>query len=312
MKVVTVQLRKSFNTFLCETGGEHYRTGDVVVVQTSDGYELGKVICDALRRSADTYPKPKYKVVRLATEEDLAREDDDIKRGTEALKICKQRIEQLALPMKLLDVKFAAGGEKVTFFFTAENRVNFRELVKQLAAEFQARVELRQVGARNEAQEIGGVGCCGRPICCASFLPRFEPVTIRMAKDQGLSLEPSKISGLCGRLLCCLAFEAGTYAEQLKKMPKPGNRVTTSYGDGKVLKANVLAQSLVIDLEEGRRMTLPLADVKKKTRHEEEKKKGKPEESRNKAKVDNAKREEKPQQQKDHQSRNQQSRKRHK
>ena len=294
MRVVTVQLRKSFNTFLCETGDEQYRTGDIVVVQTDDGFELGQVIGDIIRRSTGKYPKPRYKVVRSATKEDREKADDEIKRDMEALKICKQKIEQIGLPMKLLDVKFTPGDEKVTFFFTAENRVNFRELVKQLAAEFHTRVELRQVGARNEAQQIGGVGCCGRPVCCASFLPRFEPVTIRMAKDQGLSLEPAKISGLCGRLLCCLAFEAGTYAEQLKMMPKPGNRVTTSYGEGKVLKVNVLDQSLVIDLEEGRRMTLPLADVKKKTRSEEEKKKGKPEGTGKKVKLNNVKREEKP------------------
>ncbi len=284
MKVVTVQLQKSFNVSLCDAGEESYKSGDIVVVRTKEGTQLGEVITGALKRSSEVYPKPGYKIERLATEEDFKMAEEDLRKAAEAFKVCKQKIVSLGLPMKLLDVQFAPAGEKVTFFFTAENRVNFRELVKQLAAEFHTRVELRQVGARNEAQKIGGVGCCGRPICCASFLPRFEPVTIRMAKDQGLSLEPAKISGLCGRLLCCLSFEAGTYADQLKKLPKQGSRVSTPYGEGRVIKLNPLEPSLVVELEEGRRMTFTPEEIRKKGKSDDITKKNSSEEIKKKSK----------------------------
>lgn len=264
MKIVTVQLEKSFSTFVCDAGEGTYKIGDVVVLETSEGPQLGQVICDCLRTTEGSFPHPKYRVVRVATEEDIRKDEGENKKAAEALRICKQEIEKLQLPMKLLDVKFAPGGDKVTFFFTAETRVNFRDLVKQLAAEFHTRVELRQVGARNEAQKIGGVGCCGRPICCASFLSRFDPVTIRMAKDQGLSLEPAKISGLCGRLLCCLSYEAETYSDMLKNLPKQGSRVITPLGEGKAVKLNVIDQTVVVELEEGRRVTVGHDEIKEK------------------------------------------------
>ena len=266
MKTVTVQLQKSFSTIICDAGEAHYKAGDVVVVETGEGQQLGTIICDCCRSGAESYPKPKNRVLRMAGEADVQRDEEENKRAAEALRICKHEIEALQLPMKLLDVQFAPGGEKVTFFFTAETRVNFRDLVKQLAAQFHTRVELRQIGARNEAQKIGGVGCCGRPICCASFLTRFDPVTIRMAKDQGLSLEPAKISGLCSRLLCCLSYEAESYSDLLKNLPKQGSRVLTNEGEGKVVKLNVIEQTVVLELEEGRRITVTPDAIREKAK----------------------------------------------
>jgi cell fate regulator YaaT (PSP1 superfamily) len=166
--------------------------------------------------------------------------------------------------MKLVDASFQSNGDKITFFFIAENRVNFRELVKQLASEFHTRIEMRQIGARNEAKMRGGVGCCGLPICCASFLPDFEPVTIRMAKDQGISLDSAKISGLCGRLLCCLAYESDTYSELNKDLPKCGSRVMTAHGEGKVVKLNVISQTLLIETEDNRLITIKANELKNK------------------------------------------------
>jgi len=191
-------------------------------------------------------------------------QEEEEKKVAEAMKKCKEKAEHLGLPMKVVGVDFQSGGEKITFFFTAETRINFRELVKQLASEFHARIEMRQIGARNEAKMMGGVGCCGLPLCCVSFLPDFEPVTIRMAKDQGLSLDPTKISGLCGRLLCCLEYEASTYSEFLKDLPKCGSRIVTSSGEGKVIKQNVLSKTLLVAFDDGRLLTIKVEEIKEK------------------------------------------------
>jgi len=264
MRVADVQLNKRFIIYRCDAGDENYKAGDVVVVDTKEGPQIGKIISDVLRMNAETFPKPTYKILRKVTFVDKEKEKEEEKRAAEALKIGKQKVETLNLPMKLLDVSFASGGGKITFFFTAESRINFRELVKQLAAEFHTRIELRQIGARNEAKLMGGVGCCGRPICCASFLSNFEPVTIRMAKDQALSLDPAKISGLCGRLLCCLAYESDTYNGLKKELPKNGSRVMTAYGEGKVIKVNVISRTLLIELADSRRITIKADELKKK------------------------------------------------
>lgn len=264
MRTTNVQLMNRYTIYTCDAKEGNYKVDDVVVVGTKDeGIQIGKIVSEPRERDTGIFLEPVRKVLRQATEEDLQKMEEADKKATEALKTCKQKIEKLHLPMKLVDVAFKAEGEKIVFYFIAESRVNFRELVKQLAAELHTRIEMRQIGARNEAKMRGGVGCCGRPICCASFLPDFEPVTIRMAKDQGLALDPTKISGLCGRLLCCLGYEAELYNELSKGLPKIGSRVMTAYGEGKVSKANVIAQTVVIELEDRRQVSMKVDEVKK-------------------------------------------------
>jgi cell fate regulator YaaT (PSP1 superfamily) len=264
MRTTNVQIKNRYTVYTCDATEGNYKIDDVVMVDTRDeGIQLGKVISEPRERNADIFAEPVRKVLRVATDADLQKMEDERKKAAEALKACKQKIEKLHLPMKLVDVGFRAGGEKITFYFIAESRVNFRELVKQLASELHTRIEMRQIGARNEAKMKGGVGCCGRPICCASFLPDFEPVTIRMAKEQGLSLDPTKISGLCGRLLCCLGYEAETYSELSKGLPKVGSRVMTAYGEGKVSKVNVIAQAALIELEDRRQVSVKVDELKK-------------------------------------------------
>ncbi|MBN2467226.1 MAG: stage 0 sporulation protein [Deltaproteobacteria bacterium] len=269
MKIVHVQLKGRFVVYRCDAGEESYKPGDFVVVLTKTGEKIGTVISKPLERNPEHFPAPANKVLRLATDEDRKRQEEEEKRQSEALKICRQKVGQLNLPMKLVDADFAPGGEKVTFFFIAESRVNFRDLVKQLASELHMRIEMRQIGARNVAQTIGGIGCCGRPLCCTSFLSNFDPVSIRMAKDQGLSLDPAKISGLCGRLLCCLSYECRTYEELKKNLPAVNSRVMTVYGGAKVLKVNVIAQTVNVELEDGRQLSIASEDIQDPANHKD-------------------------------------------
>lgn len=261
-RVLSVRIDRRHVVLRCEAKEGNYKIGDSVLVDTKEGIQIGSVVLEPRELNSELFPTPACKVMRLVTEEDLQKQTEDEKRGAEALKICEQKIERLDLPMKLVDVRQHPRGEKITFFFTAESRVNFRDLVKQLAAEFHAQIEMRQIGARNEAKTMGGVGCCGRPICCAAFLQDFDPVTIRMAKDQGLSLDPAKISGLCGRLLCCLAYEAEGYAELVKTLPKTGSIMKSTQGEGRVVKLNVLAQSVTLELADGRQVTVGVDELR--------------------------------------------------
>lgn len=264
LRVINVRLEGCHIVLKGDDREGNYKIGDLVMIETKEGIQMGRVISEPQEMSSAIFPTPPYSILRVATEEDCKKKEEEDRKTAEAVKICKQRVEQLGLSMKVVDVSFQSGEEKITFFFTAENRINFRELVKQLAAEFRTRIEMRQIGARNEAKMMGGVGCCGRPLCCISFLPDFEPVTIRMAKDQGLSLDPAKISGLCGRLLCCLAYEADTYGEFIRCLPKCGGRITTAYGEGKVVKLNVIAQTLLVEFEDGRQITIKASELKEK------------------------------------------------
>jgi len=261
MKLVNVQLNKRFVVYKCDAGEEDYKTGDLVVLKTKEGDQIGRVVSNAAGASSGSSKKVRT-ILRSANNEDQKKEAEKEKKAIEALRICKQKIAQLHLPMKLVDVSFSPKGEKTTFFFVAGSRVNFRELVKKLAAELYTRIEMRQIGARNEAQIIGGVGCCGRPTCCSSFLSKFGPVSIRMAKEQGLSLEPTKISGLCGRLLCCLAYEADMYEDLKKNFAKCGSLVNTTYGKGKVVKVNVIAQKMLVELKDGQMVNISSDQLK--------------------------------------------------
>ena len=179
-----------------------------------------------------------------------------------AFDLCKRKIEEMKLPMKLLRAEYLLGGSKVLFYFFSEDRVDFRELVKELAKEFKVRIEMRQVGVRDEAKIIGGLGNCGNVVCCKRFLNTFSIVSIKMMKEQNLLLNPSKISGVCGRLMCCLAYEYGMYVDMKKDFPKVGKRVVTPQGEGKVVKTNVLTRMVIVEMADGKEVALPVGDVK--------------------------------------------------
>jgi cell fate regulator YaaT (PSP1 superfamily) len=231
--------------------------GDRVVVETERGPLVGLVAVPARRRIC---LDPLKRVLRRATDGDEHARERNLTRERETFLFCKQRIRDRALPMKLVRVEYPLGPGKVLFYFSSEERVDFRDLVKDLAQRVHARVEMRQIGARDEAKLVGGIGSCGRELCCSTWLPAFVPVSIKMAKDQGLVLNPSKVSGQCGRLKCCLVYEQDTYKELRKGLPKTGKRVTTPAGEGKVVELDVLRRRVRVWFDEGGSETFP-ADV---------------------------------------------------
>lgn len=249
--------------------------GDGVIVETARGMEYGKVVIAPREVTDDAIVPPLKPVIRVATVKDLRQVEKNHRRETEAFDICLEKIAKHNLEMKLIHVDYTFDMSKIIFFFTADGRVDFRELVKDLAAIFRTRIELRQVGLRDEARVINGIGCCGRSLCCATFLGEFDPVSIRMAKEQGLSLNPTKISGVCGRLMCCLRYENDLYLSgELKggccqkrntaseiKPPGIGRTVITEEGTGKVLRINNKNRTIKIQLDTGRNIDLPWAEV---------------------------------------------------
>ena len=219
------------------------RTGEKVVVETSRGLELAECVQGNHAVPDETVVQPLRSLARIATKDDLRIEEINRRREKEAFAICKKKIEDHGLDMKLVDVECRFEGNKITFFFTSDGRVDFRELVKDLASVFRNRIELRQIGVRDEAKMLGGIGICGRPYCCSQFLDDFQPVSTKMAKVQSMSLNPSKISGACGRLMCCLKNEEETYEVLNSRLPNPGDYVTTNDGlKGEVQSVNVLRQ----------------------------------------------------------------------
>lgn len=252
VKVVGIRFKSAGKVYDFDSGAFVLSRGDQVVVETEQGLSLGTVVNPpAPRPKGDPPDKPLKKVFRLATERDfeaVSRNADTEKR---AHRFCISCIQKLGLQMNLFAVESSFDANKLTFFFTADGRVDFRQLVKMLVKELGVRVEMRQVGIRNQAKMCGGVGRCGREICCASHMEKFEPVSIRMAKEQSLSLNPTKISGLCGRLMCCLVFENQTYQELRANFPKLGRTVETPQGKGKVTRHNVLSSRIAVRLEDG-------------------------------------------------------------
>jgi len=226
------------------------KNGDTVIVEMDRGTDYGQVVCDpVLSERPDPSAK---KVVRQAHEKDLRQIDENRKRAKDASRTCDRKIEEHKLEMKLVGAEYAFDRSKMLFYFTAEGRVDFRELVKDLAKVFRARIELRQIGVRDEAKMLGGFGPCGRELCCCRFLRDFEPVTIKMAKDQNLSLNPPKISGLCGRLMCCLSYEHKFYKEASRGLPRDGERIDTPGGRGKVVSINIFKRQAAVLLEDGK------------------------------------------------------------
>jgi cell fate regulator YaaT (PSP1 superfamily) len=239
-----------------------YRRGDPVVVRTDRGLEVGDVLCEASPRATEMLSEPTHgRIVRRLTEEDRAAVDRLREAERRELEACLGFIGHRRLQMELVDVEHLFGGERIIFYFLAEKRVDFRELVKDLARQFQTRIEMRQIGVRDEAKLLADYGDCGKPVCCNTHMSTMPPVSMRMAKLQKSTLDPSKISGRCGRLKCCLRFEQDVYEEFQAQLPAVGTRVVTAKGQGRVLAQEILARRVLVEFEDGRRLPVPLAEV---------------------------------------------------
>ncbi|HHU32369.1 MAG: PSP1 domain-containing protein [Zhaonellaceae bacterium] len=271
VKVVGVRFKKAGKIYYFDPAELEIKLHDKVIVETARGLEYGEVVVAPKWVDEEDVVSPLKNVVRLATEEDSVQVEENQKKEQEAFQICLNKIAEHQLPMKLVDVEYTFDVSKIIFYFTAEGRVDFRELVKDLAAIFKTRIELRQIGVRDEAKMLGGLGSCGRVLCCASFLGDFEPVSIRMAKEQNLSLNPSKISGICGRLMCCLKYENDNYEELRKNAIEVGEFVNTPLGPGKVIYASLLREKVTVELENDRIEEFNVSEVARILSKEEDK-----------------------------------------
>ena len=243
IRIIGVRFRNAGKIYYFSPGDYEIESGQYVIVETARGIEYGYVVLGNRDVEDDKVVQPLKSVIRMATKEDEEKEASNKKKEKEAFKICLEKIKKHNLEMKLIDVEYTFDNNKILFYFTADGRIDFRELVKDLAAVFKTRIELRQVGVRDETKIVGGIGICGRPLCCHSYLSEFIPVSIKMAKEQNLSLNPTKISGVCGRLMCCLKNEEETYEYLNSKLPGIGDYVTTDDGlKGEVHSVNVLRQ----------------------------------------------------------------------
>lgn len=248
-EIIGVRFRNTKKVYYFDPAGKKVEEGQFVIVETVRGVECGECAVANKEVSEDVLVKPLKSIIRVANEEDLANMEKNRRKEEKAFSICEEKIKQFGLDMHLLDVEYTFDGSKVLFFYTAPERVDFRELVKCLASVFKVRIELRQIGVRDEAKLLGGLGICGRGFCCKEFLHDFQPVSIKMAKEQGLSLNPVKISGTCGRLMCCLKYEQSSYEYLLKITPKVGAIVETVDGRGEVVDNNLLTGMLKVRLE---------------------------------------------------------------
>lgn len=249
-EVIGIKFKPDGRVYYFSPKKETYTVGDHVIVETSRGVECGRV-CTANHTVEDEeIIQPLKEVMRRATDADLKSAEENRQKQGEAFKICEQKIAKHNLEMKLIDAEYTFDGSKLTFCFTADGRIDFRELVKDLANTFRTRIELRQIGVRDEAKLLGGLGICGQPFCCARFLDDFQPVSIKMAKEQGLSLNPKKISGSCGRLMCCLKYEQEAYEYLNRMTPRVGSTVRTRDGDATVLSANTMTGVLQVKIGE--------------------------------------------------------------
>lgn len=242
--VVGIKFKDAGKMYYFSSGNIKVKAGDHAIVETARGIEFGKVTLEETTVSDASLVAPLKNIIRIATPADVKKHESNLAKKGEALRICQEKINKHGLEMKLIDVEYTFDNSKVVFYFTADGRVDFRELVKDLAAVFRMRIELRQIGVRDEAKMIGGVGNCGRGLCCNSWLTDFEPVSIKMAKVQNLSLNPSKISGICGRLMCCLKYENDIYTQMKKGMPNTGERIRTPDGIGIVTEVNILENTI--------------------------------------------------------------------
>ncbi len=257
-EVVSVKFKDTGKAYYFSPAGKTVSVGDKVIVETQNGNEIG-IIAEANHQVGDEeLVLPLKKMLRIATEKDFKKIEENKKKADDAFKVCEKQIEQHELDMKLVDVEYSFDGSKIVFFFTSDGRVDFRELVKDLAAKFHTRIELRQIGVRDEAKMLGGIGICGQPYCCKRFLNDFEPVSIKMAKEQGLSLNPTKISGSCGRLMCCLKYEEDAYSHLASITPNVGATVRTPDGLGTVTDVNLVTGNLYVKLHDSESMPIKM------------------------------------------------------
>jgi len=255
-QIVSVRFNEFGKAYYFDPNGLTVKNGDNVIVETAKGLEYGHCVRGNHEVADETVVRPLRPVIRLATDEDNKSLETGKEKEKEAFSYCQQKIIDFGLEMKLVRVEYGFEGSKILFFFTSDGRVDFRELVKDLAGMFKARIELRQIGVRDEAKLLGGLGVCGKQFCCSQFLTEFHPVSIKMAKTQGLSLNPTKISGTCGRLMCCLKYEETAYEDLVKKAPKIGAFVETPSGKGSVTNVNILRGQAKVRLEDGNDTTL--------------------------------------------------------
>jgi cell fate regulator YaaT (PSP1 superfamily) len=262
--VVGVRFKKAGKIYYFDPGELAIQKGDFVIVETVRGVEYGKVVIPIKQVGENDVVLPLKKVVRIANQKDRLIVEENRTAAQEAYEVCGQKVNEHQLDMKLVDVEYTFDRNKVIFYFTADGRVDFRELVKDLAAIFRTRIELRQIGVRDEAKMLGGIGPCGRMLCCSTFLGDFDPVSIKMAKDQNLSLNPTKISGLCGRLMCCLKYENDEYESAKELLPDLGEIIETPNGRGKVVGLNILEHVMQVEFSsQGRVLEYTLDEVLK-------------------------------------------------
>ena len=275
IKVIGVRFRTAGKVYFFDPLEYEIKRGDHVIVETARGVEFGTVVGDPKEVEDDKVIQPLKPVLRIATQKDIEQEAANKGKEKEAFKICLEKIRKHGLAMKLIDAEYTFDNNKVLFYFTADGRIDFRELVKDLAAVFKTRIELRQIGVRDETKILGGIGICGRPLCCHTHLSEFIPVSIKMAKEQNLSLNPTKISGVCGRLMCCLKHEEETYEELNKRLPNVGDQVTTKDGQkGEVQSVNILRQLVKVIVENGDTKEIqeyPVEELRFKKKHKKDK-----------------------------------------
>ena len=248
-KVVGIRFKQVGKIYYFDPDGKEYNEGDFAIVETARGVECGEVALANRDVDDESIVKPLKSIIRKATEEDLKKVEENREKEKKAFDICLQKIKNHGLDRKLVEVEYTFDNSKILFYFTADGRVDFRELVKDLASVFRTRIELRQIGVRDESKMLGGFGVCGRPFCCRTFLGEFQPVSIKMAKEQGLSLNPVKISGTCGRLMCCLKYEQDSYEHLLRVTPKVGAIVETQEGQGTVVENNLITGIVKVQLD---------------------------------------------------------------
>ncbi len=265
-EVIGVRFKEVGKVYYFDPKDIELNVGDMVIVETARGIECGQVAIPNKNVDDEEIVHPLKPLIRKATDNDLAHVEENKKRQKEAFKICEKKIAEHNLDMNLVEVEYTFDNNKILFYFTADGRVDFRNLVKDLASVFRTRIELRQIGVRDEAKMLGGLGICGRPFCCHSFLGDFQPVSIKMAKEQGLSLSPVKISGTCGRLMCCLKYEQNAYTDLLKHTPKVGAIVKTPNGKGLVVENNLIAGTLKVKLDSAPEDAAPTAFTVKDVR----------------------------------------------
>lgn len=276
--IVGIRFKRAGKIYYFSPGEYDLEKGDHAIVETARGIEYGEVVIPRQEVEEGKIVSPLKTVIRKATEADTRKVEENHRKEKEAFVICEKKIAARKLDMHLVNVEYTFDVGKIIFYFTADGRIDFRELVKDLAAVFRTRIELRQIGVRDEAKMLGGIGCCGRPLCCSTFLGDFEPVSIKMAKEQNLSLNPTKISGICGRLLCCLKYESDLYCgscckkrEKKKEhgmVPRPGMKVVTPGGEGMVMNISRREQTVTVELSPGNRIVVSWDEIVESSRAE--------------------------------------------